>query len=317
LRPFCVLLAACYSPTPPVGVPCTSDRDCPSPQTCQSNRTCDTSCVDCEVDCWDSWIAGTITFEVPTRIEELRIDGTSSSNPSISSDGLTIYFERSNHQLRATRATCDALFDPPQPVSELQTSARDSRISTTADDNLAVFASSRSGTAGDLDLWQATRPSAGAPFSNVTSNPFPTIDDINAQFDPEITPDGLDLYWAPTVAGRGQLIHHASRPTTKDLFANDSTLAISMGPLNEIFDPAISPDQRVLVFAGQVDMGVPDLFYVTRADSNAAFSTPLEVPGLNTDAREGDGDLTGDGCTLVFSSDRDGQLDIYSTVVRR
>jgi hypothetical protein len=330
LRPlFCLAMVACYSPSVPAGSPCTSDTDCPSSQVCeQSTKTCQPPCVDCadatadqgsSNDCWGEWLAGTVTLTPPVRVEELAIGG--SFDPSISFDGLVMYFSRSgsttsNDILRATRPTRSAPFGAPSVIAALQTPQQETRFSTNADDTLGIFASDRIGTVGAVDLWQATRASGAAEYGNVTAAPFAAINNTNSQFDPELTPDGLDLYYAPSDPANKQTIQHASRGAIDEPFSAPALVAIP-GAFSALADPAISPDQRVLVFAGNINGGSDDLYFTTRSTLQAPFSTAVMVPGVNQPGSDSDVDTTADGCTLYFVSDRNGQHAIYTADVIR
>ena len=319
-----LLVSACFSPTPPTGVPCVTDTDCPGSQICHPiTLTCETSCTNCTppdgppgdsdgpgVTCWDGWLAGNVQLTSPQALDGLTMMNASVSNPSVSTDGLALYFARNQDLFRASRQTLDDEFGDPALIVVLRTDANESRISTTGDDQVAVFASARPGTLGLLDLWQTSRTILGT-FSPPSSLLFGAINDANNQFDPEITPDGLHLYWAPSVMNE-QLIHHASRPTIDDPFEQVTTLDIPIDDIPDIFDPTISPDQRVLVFAGQRDNAQGDLFVTTRASADQPFSTAVLVPGVNTNGfHEGDSELSADGCTLYFVSNRDGLNKIY------
>lgn len=319
-------LAACFSPTPPTGAPCVEDRDCPAPQVCHTvTQTCEASCAGCtppdgpapdsdgppvDTGCWAAWLSGAPVFALPlVRHTELSAVLTSSANPALTNDGLTIYFDRSQDFFRATRESTTESFGPPQLVAELRTENNESKISTTADDRVAVFASARPGTSGLLDLWQAERMGVAGTFGIPSSMLFSAINDVNNQFDPEITPDGLDLYYAPS-ENNSQTIRHASRAALDDPFANITTvISDDQGP---VFDPTISPDQRVLVFAAETGNAPPDLFFVTRPTATAPFGARIELAALNTDSLDADPDLSIDGCTLFFASTRDGLNSIYS-----
>ena len=124
-------------------------------------------------------------------------------------------------------------------------------------------------------------------------------------YDPHITPDGLDLYYAPN-QGSGQAIVFASRASTSDSFAVVRTMTeLSTPPYS---DPSVSPDELVIAFA----TGSPaDLYMATRTDRTDQFQTPVRVPTVNSTARETDSELTHDGCQLYFSSDRTGNREIY------
>jgi hypothetical protein len=310
-----------------------ADRDCPAPLVCRtSSLTCEASQAPPEdapdapeppsdapaVGCWDAWITGPLAIAPPVRIEALRAQSAGTSNPSIAFDGLTIYVTRSGEIMRSTRASLAASFGTPEILTDLQTAADESRISTTADELLAVFASSRTGTAGMLDLWQATRTSKAEPFGNVTAAPLAAFNNANQQFDPEITPDGLNLYWAPSLDGV-QTIHHGSRASIQAAFGNETTLPISIPGMTHYYDPGVAPDQRVLVFAAEPAQGDSggDLYYVRRTSPTLPFSSAIEIPNVNTADHEGDAEISSDGCTIYFASNRAGVNEIYSADVVR
>jgi hypothetical protein len=322
-----VLLAACFSPAPPTGVPCDTDRDCPAAQVCHSvTRTCELTCDGCDVDagtdapvdltCWSRWLDGTVELDPPVKLTNLSIPNVNSQNPSVTADGLAIYFDRNQDYFRASRASLADDFANPVRIDELATNLNESRISTTADDQLGVFASARTGTLGLLDLWQAERGSDGT-FGVPDSSLFEAVNDAENQFDPELGPDGLDLYWAPAEAGI-QRIHHISRLSTSDPFKGPRTLTLDLAGYDQYFDPTIAPDQRVLAFAAKPDGGTPDLLYTTRPSPNAQFGVVQQIPGVNTSQAEGDPELAADGCTLYFASNREGQGSaVWSATIKR
>lgn len=66
---------------------------------------------------------------------------------------------------------------------------------TLADDELTMyFASARPGGRGDMDIYVATRPHRAAPFSDVA--PVPELNSTSQDFEPYVTPDGLELWFA-------------------------------------------------------------------------------------------------------------------------
>lgn len=322
-----VPFAACFSPTPPTGVPCDTDLDCPSAQVCHSiTQTCQLTCDGCDVDagtdspvdltCWSRWLDGTVALDPPIKLANLSIPNINSQNPSVTADGLALYFDRNQDYFRASRPSVTAAFDNAVRIDELATPLNESRISTTADDQLGVFASARAGTLGLLDLWQAERTADGT-FGAPDSSLFGAINDAQNQFDPELTPDGLDLYWAPAEAGIQQ-IHHISRVSTNDAFKGPKTLDLALAGYDQYFDPTIAPDQRVLALAAKPDNGNSDLLYVTRPSPNAQFGVVRLIPGVNTNEGEGDPELAADGCTLYFASNREGQgVAVWSATVAR
>jgi hypothetical protein len=87
-------------------------------------------------------------------------------------------------------------------------------------------------------------------------------------------------------------------------------------------DPAVSRDERVLVFSsgrltGLLATGRTNLWYATRGDPGADFGAPRPIPGVNGNEEDGDPRLSDDGCTLYFSTTRGpgNTRDLYSAVV--
>ncbi len=84
--------------------------------------------------------------------------------------------------------------------------------------------------------------------------------------------------------------------------------------------PAVSHDELVLVFSSErTGTGIPgarNMWYATRATTTSAFSAPVLLPDVNTDNNDGGADLSDDGCTLYFSSDRTGgEIHIWVATV--
>ena len=75
-------------------------------------------------------------------------------------------------------------------------------------------------------------------------------------------------------------------------------------------DPTLSADLRELYFASARN-GAEDLFVSRRATPDDDWGAPSPVTELNTTGEDTDPELSRDGLTLYFSSDRDGNMDIF------
>lgn len=291
-------------------MPCETTADCPAHQLCHSiSHTCELTCDGCTPDaptdgptgCWAAWLTGP-RFGPVTEVVELSAGGV--GNPSITADGSTLYFDRQQDIYRATRAPGSPSFDPPIRVDELASSENETGITTTGDGNVMVFGSARLGTLGLVDLWQTPRLSDGT-FDKPDSGLFPTINNTANQFDPELTPDGLGLYYAPIDPNSGvQRIFHATRATIDAPFGPVDEIDVAVPGLTAYFDPGISPDERVLVFGALAMAGEADLYYATRSSPDARFGPPERLP-FSAGGQDSDAELTSDGCTLYFTSTRD------------
>lgn len=144
------------------------------------------------------------TFSTPVEVTELNTTG-SDSGPSITADGLTIFFATSrtggmggNDIWTSTRPTLAAPFATPTPVTELNSTTNDGDPQISADGLTIVFESTRPGGMGGSDVWFASRVSPSMPFSapvNLSTNST-TSDDA-----PSLSSSGDELFFCSTRTG--------------------------------------------------------------------------------------------------------------------
>ncbi|MDB4957491.1 MAG: outer membrane protein OmpA family [Myxococcales bacterium] len=268
--------------------------------------------------CWPAWKAGTIAFQPPGPITELA-SPVGRSNPSLSADGLTLYFVEetagNNDVWFAKRVDLGSPWQDAQslggPGTSINTGVDERRFATAGNGTIGIVTSRRSGS---LALWYATRPTPTGPFGTASQTLVASLDLANHdQFDPELINDGLVLYFAPT-SGSIQQIARATRPAIDTAFA-PATMLTELEISSVIGDPTISPDDLVIVFASVVGAN-NDLFYATRAVRTDPFGTPVSLSSLNTTvADEGDGELSPDGCELLYFSDPTGTDQLFAAKV--
>lgn len=185
-------------------------------------------------------------------------------------------------------------------------------------DGLSLFFSA---VAGDEDIFSAVRTGGSPAFA-----PAVAVPNLDAGGTEEGTPflsfDGLSLYFFSTRSGPlvqgGRDIWVARRPSAQAPFGEPSVLPGVNGPGLEHL-PRLSQDELSIVFvSGRESPNEGSNLWVARRDNRSQdFSAPVEVPGINTNAREEGFSLSGDGLTLFFASDRllDGDMDLF--VARR
>ena len=81
-------------------------------------------------------------------------------------------------------------------------------------------------------------------------------------------------------------------------------------------DPTLTDDLLVIYFNSRRagGLGIGDIWMATRASTNDPFGAPTAVVELNTASDETTPEISGDGLTIYFSSDRPGgmgYLDVY------
>lgn len=143
---------------------------------------------------------------------------------------------------------------------------------------------------------------------------------------PNISADGLSLFFygyyegtlwedlLPSYGGRD--LYVATRPT---IYSNRWS-AVNLGAVVNSPDneeaPDISADGLTLYFFSNRSggSGARDLWVTTRPTTTAGWGEPVNLgPPVNTSSGEDYPSISTDGCTLYFSSDRSGVLDLWVT----
>ena len=100
---------------------------------------------------------------------------------------------------RATRVRRTDDFSPPTTLVGVNSSARDDRPAVSSDGLTIIFSSDRAGTAGDLDLWLATRSNAQADFSNPTN--LSALNSTASDGEPNFSADDRELFFISSRGG--------------------------------------------------------------------------------------------------------------------
>jgi len=136
--------------------------------------------------------------------------------PSISSNGLTLYFARTTDGTDwnksdiyyATRTSKYTQFDNAKPLTEVNTSRGES-MPCISEDGLKLYFSSNRDKQGDIDIYVATRNNVSEPFS------APTVVSNLTSTDPDLTPyiarDNYSFYFARRPVGGSNDIYIATR----------------------------------------------------------------------------------------------------------
>lgn len=269
------------------------------------------------VPCYSKWLDGTIRFKAAVAVDGVNDVGYD-RDPFLTQDELTFYLSTqrtgsmSTDVFTASRAMKTDVFPAPTRDDAFSSSMGESKLSITADGLTAIVGSDRTGTAGGIDIWEATRATKTDTWPTMTRNRVMMLESTGNDHDPTISADGLHIYYAPD--NGGQKIFLASRANrTSNFGAPVEVTPLTSGTGDA--DPSPTPDERIIVFSSNRTLtgaGATNLWYSTRALASGTFSAPQPVPDLNTDANEGDPHLSSDGCRIYFG--RDGgstNWDIY------
>jgi hypothetical protein len=198
----------------------------------------------------DIWVSrrdgADAAWGVPSSVDELNTPMPEQS-PGVSFDGLTLWFSRSvmRNQPQIWVTTRSALGDTwgaPTEVTELDGQGTQTSAKVDEDALLMVFVSTRSGSA---QIYTTTRPNTqstwGTPVATMGLMPAGDVQD------PFVDSYGLQLWFATTVAGGGDL-YTADRTSVTAAFEPSTPLSELNTPASEV-DPALSPDARYILFA--------------------------------------------------------------------
>ncbi|MGN6109543.1 MAG: TolB family protein [Kofleriaceae bacterium] len=273
----------------------------------------DGDAADPPVTCFARWHDGTLAFGAPVQLLQLanpEID----RDPFLTSDELSLYFSsyRGGSQdgdiYVATRASLAVPFGAPVPRTDVSSDEPEGRLTMTSDQLVAVISSRRDNGRGGTDLWMATRGSTGELFGALQQDKLAAVNDGSDQYDPELSSDGLRLYFS---GGSPQRIVVAERASRDAAFGAAQDVGGIQGGSSDA-DPSLSSDERILVFASnRPGVGAGDLWYARRATTSGPFEAPILVPGLNTTSSDGDPALSPDGCRLYFASNRTGNYELF------
>lgn len=241
------------------------------------------------------------------------------SGASISSDGLTLYFQSDRSGTRriykSTRSSTTSGWSVATEVTELNAAGFNTGAPTLSTDGLSIYFNSNRN--GNTDIYKASRSSVTNPWGPV--NPLGIVNTLATEGGPEISADGLTMYFhrmetnGPVTATS---IYKATRSTNTGTNWQNATVTRMGARINSIehaeAGPSISSDGNTLFFhSSRPGTGFYDLYMATWNAAEGKFNPAVELAGLNTAGFEGGAEISFDGRTLFFTSDRGGSRDIY------
>jgi len=202
----------------------------------------------------------------------------------------------------------------PVPLAEVNSDLAEDWSPQLSPDGLTLyFARVRSDTSYYGRIFQARREVPFGPFTGVEE----VAGDLNASDAhvvlPWVSPDGLRMYYCWQQYGRFQL-KRSERESVEAPWPAGESLA----ELNELGTrlqtPRLTPDERVIFFDAQDipgGRGGYDIWTASRPDRDAPFADVRNLEELNTEWGELAPWISTDGLTLLFQSDRNGELQLF------
>jgi Tol biopolymer transport system component len=278
------------------------------------------------------------TFDAPTNLGPTVNSSSWEYGPSISADGLSLYFTSKRPDgygswdiWVATRETVDAPWGEPVNLGPtVNSSVGDGGPNISADGLELFFESTRSGGQGSWDIWVMTRATVSDPWGTPV-NLGPTVNSSANDSYASISADRLSLYFT-SGAGRGGYggrdIWVATRETIHDPWGSPVNLG---PPVNTTYGescPSISADGLALYFSDYPaprpgGVGGHDIWVTTRPSVSEPWGSPVNLgPPVNTIYAESYTSISADGRDLYFSDFGGlrpggiGQSDVWQVSIR-
>ena len=158
----------------------------------------------------------------------------------------------------------------PRPVAGVSSpSSTDDDPTVTADRLTIVFTSDRNGS--DIDLFLGTRPDPDGSFTVIALD---TLDSPGDESSPELSADGTTLFFVSDRTGDDD-IYVATRPPNGVFSAATRVDSLSLAGSSET-DVALSPDGLTAIIRRS-----GTFLRARRADTTAAFDTPIAIAGVS------------------------------------
>jgi len=260
------------------------------------------------------------TFGRPTNLGP-NINSSSWTNLCwMTADGLEMYIASNRpggygslDLYVATRESTDDDWGPPVNLGPtVNTPGFEGHGCISADGLELYFLSvNRPGGSGSNDLWVTTRATKADKWG-IPVNLGPTVNSSSqVPHGATISSDGLSLYFASNRAGGSGSwdLWVTTRATLSDPWGPPVNLGSTVNSSNADIYPSISSDGLLLFFdSGPAGgFGDYDLWVSTRKTTDDQWGTAVNLgPPVNTSADDGAPNVSADGRTLYFSSNRPG-----------
>jgi Tol biopolymer transport system component len=258
------------------------------------------------------------TFGEPTNLGPAVNTTYGETSPSLSADGLTLYFRSKRTGGYGDRdiwvATRQTVNDPWGEAVNLGPNVNTEHVETnpviSADGLTLYFYSNRPGGYGGHDLWVTTRETIDDSWSEPV-NLGPVVNSPYKEGGPSISFDALTLYFYSDRPGGLGLndLWVTTRATINDPWGVPVNLGPSINSSGWDARPSISDDGLWLFFDSSRSGGYGqlDLYVTTRTSVSDSWGEPVNLgPIVNSSAYEESATISADGSTLFFDSKRAG-----------
>jgi hypothetical protein len=272
------------------------------------------------------------TFGEPVNLGPVVNSEQEDYTHCVSADGLELYYMYNGiwdpnapgwDISVSTRPTEEDDWGPPTNLGPVVNSLKDDMGPCISFDGLELyFQSNRPGGAGLDDIWVSRRATKDDPWG-APENLGPPVNTETWDYNPRISADGLELYFAYGLDPRLAV----TRRETKDAPWGEPE---DLGPVVNSWTcqdgPWVSSDGLVLIFSDfwgcdprPDGLGGTDIWLSRRASKDDDWTTPVNIgTPVNTEFADDAPMISADGSMLYFNSDRpggSGHMDIWQAPI--
>ena len=262
-------------------------------------------------------------FAPPTLVAALSDANAIDEDPTFTGDLVELFFMSNRAGSRdiwtSRRASSGDPWQAPTRVTELDTTDSDWAPAVSLDGLRIWFASDRA-SVGRGQIWHASRASRAAAWDPPT--PVAELASGSVDFAPAVDATETILYLssdranaAATAGGADFDLYASTRAAATDAWSWPAPLAGVNGDSDE-YDPFVAQG-GLIVFFTSMRSGAGDIYWSSRRSLAEPFAAPSPVDDLNSNAYDSDTTLSPDLATLMFSSTRSGNAEIYEATALR
>lgn len=262
-------------------------------------------------------------FTPPTLVAALSDPDAIDEDPTFTGDLLELFFMSNRAGGRdiwtSRRATAADPWQPPTRVGELDSIDSDWAPAVSLDGLRIWFASDR-GIVPRGQIWRAARVSRAAPWDPPA--PVAELATDSVDFAPAVDATETTMYFSSdranvggTIGGDDFDIYASTRTGTGAPWAWPAPVA-GIASNDDEYDPFVAQGGLVVFFTS-MRSGLGDIYWSSRRSLAEPFAAPSPVDDLNSNAYDSDTTLSPDLGTLMFSSTRSGNAEIYEATALR
>jgi hypothetical protein len=194
-------------------------------------------------------------------------------------------------------------FSAPTVVTLLANNTTDIHGTSLTQDELEIYFSCAGQGEASFHIWSSTRTAKNAAW--ITATMVNEITGIGNDHDPDVSPNGLTLYFASDRAGAGYQLY-VSRRIAKGQHWGAPALVDGQGLSSSTLDvrgPSVDPNELFMTFCS-ASRGTENfkLYSASRTSPLVAWEEIQELSGINSTVADTDPALFHDSLSLVWST---------------